>query len=100
MPVEGQNSHHAGSFEITPKDFKTFIGRHQKFIYVLDLVPEEEELIRGSYVMVSPEGSFFDSSKGYHQYSRPILEVGVKVALAEVNVSPEKFEKRGGNYKF
>ena len=41
-------------------------------------MPESNELMRGSYVMVDPAGRFFDNVEGGHTYSRPILEVGVE----------------------
>lgn len=98
--VEGQNSEHIGQFEVTKDEFDTYISRHQKLSNCIDLIPEEEELIRGSYIMISPDGKFFDSTRGKHQYSKPILEVGIKEALAQISVSYTKFIERGGLYKF
>jgi radical S-adenosyl methionine domain-containing protein 2 len=100
IAVKGQNSEHIGEFEVLQSEFESYISRHNKLSNFIDLIPEAEELIRGSYIMISPEGKFFDSTKGTHQYSRPILEVGVKEALAQISVSYTKFIKRGGLYKF
>jgi len=100
MSVKGQNSTHLGEFEISNEEFQRFISRHQQLSKFIDLVPEEEELIRGSYIMIGPDGKFFDSTKGFHQYSQPILEVGIIKALEQVSVDSTKFMKRGGLYDF
>ena len=44
----------------------------------ITVVPEDNDLMTGSYVMVDPAGRFFDNAAGAHTYSRPILEVGVE----------------------
>ena len=62
------------------------------------MVPETNDLMTGSYVMVDPAGRFFDNVAGHHTYSRPILEVGVEEALRDVSIAPEKFLSRGGSY--
>jgi radical S-adenosyl methionine domain-containing protein 2 len=98
--VKGQNSNHTGEFEIKQAEFNSFISRHQKLTNLIDLIPEEEELIRGSYIMISPDGRFFDSTNGSHQYSMPILEVGIEQALDQISVSYSKFLKRGGLYNY
>lgn len=100
MPVEGQNSENAGQFEIAEDEFVDFLERHRVVSECISIVPEENELIRGSYVMVSPDGSFFDSSKGYHSYSKPILDIGVKEALQQIYFDFTKFCKRGGLYQW
>ena len=62
------------------------------------LVPESNDLMTGSYVMVDPAGRFFDNVAGGHSYSRPIIEVGVEQALKDVSVDVEKFLSRNGLY--
>ena len=62
------------------------------------VVPESNDLMTGSYVMVDPAGRFFDNVSGTHTYSRPILEVGVEEALRDISIAPEKFLSRGGSY--
>ena len=51
-------------------------------------------------VMVDPAGRFFDNKKGIHNYSKPILEVGVKEALKDVNYCYKKFIDRDGGYDY
>ena len=64
----------------------------------ITVVPEDNDLMTGSYVMVDPAGRFFDNSAGTHTYSRPILEVGVEQALTDVSVDAGKFLSRSGMY--
>lgn len=97
-PVDGQNSAHFGKFEINTEAYLGFLQRHNELHSSTIIVEESTELIRGSYVMVSPDGRFFDETKGKHTYSSPILEVGVEAALKQVTFFPDKFEKRKGLY--
>ena len=62
------------------------------------VVPESNEAMTGSYLMIDPLGRFFDNTKGQHTYSGPILAVGVETALTEIRVYPERFFERGGFY--
>ena len=63
-------------------------------------VAEDNEAMRGSYVMVDPLGRFYGNALGRHIYSEPILAVGVERALAQVGWEPEKFFARGGRYQW
>ena len=62
------------------------------------VVPEDNVLMRGSYVMVDPAGRFFDNVQGRHNYSKPILDVGVEEALQNVAIDRRLFLRRGGSY--
>ena len=64
----------------------------------ITMVPESNDLMTGSYVMVDPAGRFFDNVAGHHTYSRHLLEVGVEEALRDVSIAPEKFQSRSGQY--
>ena len=56
--------------------------------------------MRGTYVMVDPAGRFYDNTKGYHSYSKPILEIGVFDALNQVITDFDEFVNRGGLYNW
>ncbi len=99
MPVEGQNSDESG-FEVSKNEFLQFINRNNKHNVKLETVPEDIELIRGSYIMVNPEGCFFDSTNGKHTYSNSIIQVGVEKALSQINFDYELFLRRGGMYEW
>ena len=101
LPVAGQNDHNAGSFEVTYEQFQEYVERSRSVERDgILVVPEGNDLMTGSYVMVDPLGRFFDNTKGSHTYSRPILEAGVAGALQDVKIDPEMFGKRGGRYEW
>lgn len=99
LPVIGQNDDRIAEFVISKSQFESYV----KLCRIVEgddihLVPESNELMTGSYVMVSPDGRFFDNTNGKHTYSTPILEVGVARALREVRIEFERFRMRGGHY--
>lgn len=99
LPVKGQNDEHIADLEITKDQFEAYVQRNlivenDKII----VVPESNELMTASYIMVDPAGRFFDNDRGTYTYSRPILDVGVKEALKDVAINAERFLKRGGQY--
>ena len=98
LPVRGQNDHNAGLFEVTGEQFAAYVERNRDVNGVV-VVPESNDLMTGSYVMVDPMGRFFDNTRGVHTYSRPILLLGVTEALSDVSIDPERFERRGGRYE-
>jgi len=95
MPVEGQNCDSLDMWNqgVTAERFNEFVKRHR----LADPVVEGESLMRGSYVMISPDGRFFDSTTGQHCYSSPILTVGLDAALSEISFDEDKFQARGGH---
>jgi len=98
MPVLGQNDTKVDELTISLADFESFVNRHQFLEQITTLVPESCELIRGSYAMVDPAGRFFDSTKGGHQYSEPILKVGIEKAFHQALIDDVKFQNRSGIY--
>ena len=99
LPVRGQNDDLVSRFVITDEEFARYVARNR---YVesmgVTVVPESNDLMTGSYIMVDPAGRFFDNVAGTHIYSRPINEVGVAAALGEVSVDPVRFRLRDGLY--
>ncbi|MFW6359942.1 MAG: viperin family antiviral radical SAM protein [Chroococcales cyanobacterium] len=101
LQVIGQNDHSLGNLEIPQNWYNRFLERHQHLqSHGITIVPEDNELMRGSYAQVDPSGRFYDDSPGYHIYSRPILEVGAAQAFQQVNPSFETFVQRGGIYQW
>ena len=101
LPVRGQNDGLVDNLMITGEEFAHFVARNR---YVessgIVVVPESNDLMTGSYVMVDPAGRFFDNVAGAHVYSSPINQVGVDVALREVSIDTNKFGLRGGLYEW
>jgi radical S-adenosyl methionine domain-containing protein 2 len=100
LPIEGQNDDKVGEFEISETEFQNFVIRHQRLTNITNLIPESNKQMKASYVMVDPAGRFFDNASGEHNYSRPILKVGVGEALKDVNNDFHKFIARGGIYNW
>jgi radical S-adenosyl methionine domain-containing protein 2 len=98
LPVRGQNDQSIDDFTISSSEFERFIARHSSLNRVTKIVPESNEAMRGSYVMVDPAGRFFDNVDSVHSYSKPILQVGARLAIQQVRTDFDKFVKRGGIY--
>ena len=61
-------------------------------------VAEDNEAMTESYAMIDPLGRFYGNHGGRYVFSRPILEVGVAEALAEVKFEVQRLAARGGLY--
>ena len=99
LPVKGQNDAYIADFEITTEQFEAYVQRNR--IVENDgiaIVPEDNDMMTESYVMIDPAGRFFDNVQGSYNYSKPILEVGVERALEDVSIDSKQFHKRGGRY--
>ena len=99
LPVKGQNDTVVDSYVVSPDEFNGYVelSRHVE-AYGIKVVPETNDLMTGSYVMVDPAGRFFDNASGGHTYSRSIVEVGVEEAFRNVSVDSQKFISRDGLY--
>ena len=101
LPVDGQNDGRVEPLLCTDADFQSFVARHQHLeAEGLAIAVEDNEDMRGSYAMVDPAGRFFESTRGFHHYSDPLLDVGLEAAWSQVRFSLERFESRGGRYDF
>lgn len=98
LPIVGQNDLNIGKFRISDEQFKSFLDNHNDLKEITNIVPESNSQMRGSYAMVDPAGRFYDNTTGKHNYSRPILEIGSRLAIQQVNYDFSKFVSRGGIY--
>lgn len=99
LPVGGQNDFTIGDYVVSDDEFHDYVAMSRRVEeHQIKVVPESNDLMRGSYVMVDPAGRFFDNVAGGHTYSRPIIEVGVEEALRDVTADPKKFLSRDGLY--
>ncbi len=99
LQVDGQNNGKFHEVMISDEEFGEFL-RINNVNSVPSAVVEDNNDMRGSYVMIDPAGRFYDSSKGFHTYSDPILEAGIERAISMVSIDSEKFKKRGGLYEW
>lgn len=101
LPVDGQNDGSVEELLISPQQFQEFVERHQTLLdEVFRPVAETNDLMKDSYVMINPQGQFYNTTAGRYLYSSPILEVGVNVALAQVGWNVDNFLVRGGIYSW
>ena len=101
LPVAGENDSGIGNLEISAREFEAFVERHRRCErFGIDVVPETNELMTNSYLMVSPDGRFFwhephgDSRR--IEYGKPILDVGFDAAREPARFTKKKFLERGG----
>ena len=101
LRVVGENDGTVERLLITKDQFQKFVDTH---IHLespgLSVVPENNNAMLDSYVMIDPMGRFYGNTGGVHHLSPPILEVGVTRALSAVGFMPMKFEERGGFYRW
>ncbi len=99
LAIDGQNDGDVEPLLIDREQFLGFVTRHQDLAAEgLEPVPEDNDAMTDSYAMIDPIGRFYGNHRGRYVYSRPILEVGVEVALASVDFELQRLVARGGLY--
>lgn len=98
LPVKGQNDESVDELIIPETAFQKFVKEHRSRMPEVMIVPESNDAMRGSYLMIDPAGRFYDNTRGGHTYSAPILNVGVAVALEQIRFDADAFAQRGGHY--
>jgi len=99
LPVKSQND---SATEYFPKDeeYNNFIQNNKKTAESLKIkvVTEDNEDMTGSYLMIAPDGRFFNNVEREHNFSESILKIGINEALTQTPILREKFYKREGDY--
>ncbi len=99
LPVEGQNDGDVDDMLLAEGEFTSWVERHRWVSKEgIQFVPENNELMRGSYAMMDALGRFYTNVDGGHSYGPSILDVGVQQAWDENRFIEERFHKRGGVY--
>ncbi|MEQ2308661.1 Radical S-adenosyl methionine domain-containing protein 2 [Ameca splendens] len=98
--IDGENAgetalREAEKFVISDLQFQEFLDRHSA---VSCLVPESNEKMRNSYLILDEYMRFLDCREGRKDPSRSILDVGVKDAISFSGFDEKMFLKRGGKY--
>ncbi len=101
LPVEGQNDGDVDDLLLDEGEFDSWVERHA---WVADegiqFVPESNDLMRGSYMMLDALGRFYSNAEGGHSYGPSILDVGVMRAWEETCFHEDRFHDRGGVYEW
>jgi radical S-adenosyl methionine domain-containing protein 2 len=98
LPMVGQNDLYIDDFKITDEQFQQFLHNHANLHELTKMIPENNSQMKGSYAMVDPAGRFYDNANGTHNYSKPILEIGARKAIQQVDYNFDKFILREGLY--
>ncbi|KAM9273661.1 S-adenosylmethionine-dependent nucleotide dehydratase RSAD2 [Cariama cristata] len=98
--IEGENSgedalREAEKFVITDEEFEQFLDRHKD---VSCLVPESNQKMRDSYLILDEYMRFLNCRNGRKEPSKSILDVGVEAAIKFSGFDEKMFLKRGGKY--
>ncbi len=88
----------ARDLTVSRRQFDSFIRRHQGFDGIL--VPEPNELMQNSYLLLDEKCRFLNSANGGKVPTESILDVGVEKALEKAGFDHEAFQKRGGVYNW
>ncbi len=94
LKIINQSQEDIEKLQVSQEEFEAFAERHSK----LRPIVENNDLMLNSYMMVDPQGRFFQNTDNSYVFSRSIIECGVDIALKEVYLDRIKFLKRGGNY--
>ena len=88
----------ARGLTVSREQFNSFIQRHQGFDNIL--VPEPNELMQNSYLLLDEKLRFLNSANGGKVPTESILDVGVEKALGQAGFDHGAFQKRGGVYNW
>ncbi|XP_004436502.1 PREDICTED: radical S-adenosyl methionine domain-containing protein 2 [Ceratotherium simum simum] len=98
--IEGENSgedalREAERFLISDEEFERFLDRHKE---VSCLVPESNQKMKDSYLILDEYMRFLNCRNGRKDPSKSILDVGVEEAIKFSGFDEKMFLKRGGKY--
>uniref|UniRef100_A0A8C5QAA7 S-adenosylmethionine-dependent nucleotide dehydratase RSAD2 n=1 Tax=Leptobrachium leishanense TaxID=445787 RepID=A0A8C5QAA7_9ANUR len=98
--IDGENCgedalRHAETFVIGKAEFNNFLNRHKD---IKCLVPESNEQMRDSYLILDEYMRFLDCRNGRKDPSKSIMDVGVENAIKFSGFDEKMFFKRGGKY--
>lgn len=81
---------------VSNAQFKGYVERHNAFSHLS--VIEDNSDMQNSYLMINPEGCFYQNGKGQKGYeiSDPILDVGVDKAFSQIRFDISTFLSRYG----
>lgn len=98
--IEGENSgpdalREAERFVISDEEFEGFLDHHKE---VSCLVPESNQKMKDSYLILDEYMRFLNCTNGRKDPSKSILDVGVEAAIKFSGFDEKMFLKRGGKY--
>ncbi len=100
LKVNGENEQFSDELAVSEKEFNLFKYNHSIVSTEVNSVFETTNDLTGSYLMISPDGCFFDNTNGLLSFSNPLRETGFENALKEINFSKQKLINRLGLYNW
>lgn len=97
LRVEGQNDTQFDEIKVSDYEFNTFLSNHK---HQNSLVPENNEAMTGSYLLIDPLGRLFENSSGSHTYSDSLITNDIDTCLSQIKLNRDMFIKRGGIYEW
>ncbi len=88
LPVQDQNFHEYNYLKITEDQFLEFVKRHAD---MPSMIPEDNNLMTESYLMIDPLGRFFQNKDSKYTISESILQIGLKEAFAQISFDQYKY---------
>lgn len=82
---------------VTREQFQHFLNTHRN---VKCLVPESNEAMRNSYLILDEYMRFLNNTKGRKDPTKSILDIGVEGAMEGSGYDHKEFIKRGGKYEW
>lgn len=67
---------------------------------LLNIVPEDNEAMTASYLLVSPTGELYENSKGEHTFGPNLINNSIEECLEPLNLNFDTFINRGGQYEW
>ncbi|KAM9201005.1 S-adenosylmethionine-dependent nucleotide dehydratase RSAD2 [Dugong dugon] len=98
--IEGENSgkdalREAERFVVSDEEFEGFLDRHKE---ISCLVPESNQKMKDSYLILDEYMRFLNCRNGRKDPSKSILDVGVEAAIKFSGFNEKMFLQRGGKY--
>ena len=97
LRVENQNNDSFDEMKITNEQFESFITRHK---LQPNIVPENNEHMTASYLLIDPLGRLYENNTSNNTYSRSLLNHSIEKCLSDIDLNRKMFIKRGGIYQW
>ena len=103
LEIKNENNGKINGLQVTKEEFERYCRRNKALLNNKEImVPESNEKMQNSYIIIDEFGCFLDVSSGSKIQTNSILKVGIKKALEELGMGFDKemFFKRGGRYQW
>lgn len=112
LPIEGENQKDWNSIACTDHMWKVAMSYLHLYMdltdgedakmkrNIKDIVPEDNEAMTASYLLVSPRGELYENSKGEHTFGPNLINHSIEECLAPLNLNFDTFINRGGQYNW